>query len=76
MSFPAASSHGPRTTSDVVAAPRETHGARTIVIGSTPDARNHGTVLNKKSRVSPSSSSNDDAPWSGIGLLRAVSDDE
>ena len=45
--LPAASSHGPRTTSDVVAAPREMHGARTVGIGSKPDAGSHGQSRTK-----------------------------
>ena len=55
--LPASSSPRPRTTSDVVAAPREIDGARTIGIGSKPDAWNHGTVLNERALVSPSSPS-------------------
>src|SRR5678815_4363063 len=74
--LPASSSLGPRTTSDVVAAPRETHGARTIGIGSKLDAGSHGTVLNEWARVLPFSLTNADAPWSGVGLARAMSDYE
>src|SRR6185369_15617069 len=76
MSSPAASSHGPRTTSDVVAAPREMDGARTIGSGSKSDTGSHDTVLNEKGGVSPSSLTNHDAPWSGSGLARAMSDYE
>src|SRR5258705_10023140 len=65
--------HGPRTTSDIVAAPREMHGARSIGIGSKLDAGSHGTVLKVRARVSPFSLTNHDAPWSGIGLARAMS---
>ena len=74
--LPASSSPRPRTTSDVVAAPRETHGARTIGLGSKLDARSHGTDLNERARVSRSSLTNDDAPCSGIGPARAMSDYE
>src|SRR6185369_3484576 len=66
----------PRTTSDIVAAPREMHGARTIGIGSRLDAGSHGTVLSEGARVSPFSLTNHDAPWSGVGLARAMSDYE
>src|SRR6185369_4289903 len=44
---------GPRTTSDIVAAPREMHGVRTIGSGSKLDAGSHVTVLNERARVSP-----------------------
>src|SRR6185369_15396247 len=62
--LPAASSYGPRTTSDVVAVPREMHGARTIGVGSKPDAGGYGTVLSERAGVSPFSLTNHDAPWS------------
>ena len=74
--LPATDSPRPRTTSDVVAAPREILGARTIGIGSKPDAWNHGTVLNERALVSPVSRSNADAPWSSIDLPRAMSEYE
>jgi hypothetical protein len=48
------------------------HGARTIGIGSKLDAGSPCTVLNEKARVSPSSLTNHDAPWSGVGLVRAM----
>jgi len=49
------------------------HGVRTIGIGSKLDAGSHGTVLNERVRVSPFSLTNHDAPWSGVGLARAMS---
>src|SRR4029450_5364424 len=51
--LPATDSHGPRTTSDVVAAPREMHGARTIGVGPWLEARSHGTVRNERALVCP-----------------------
>ena len=66
----------PRTTSDVVAAPREIHGPRTIGLGPKPDAGSHCTVLTKKAHFSLSSSPNADAPWTSSGLARAMSDYE
>ena len=48
------------------------HGACTIGIGSKLDAGSHCTVLNEKAHLSPSSLTNHDAPWSGIGLPRAM----
>jgi len=49
------------------------HGARTIGIGSKLDAGSHDTVLDERARVSPFSLTNHDAPWSGVGLARAMS---
>ena len=40
------------------------------------DAGSHGTVLNEKARLSPFWLTNHDAPWSGVGLARAMSDYE
>ena len=52
------------------------HSARTTGIGSKPGAGSHGTVVNEKARLSPFSLTNPDAPWSGVGLARAMSDYE
>ena len=52
------------------------HGACTIGIGSKLDAGSPCTVMNERARVSPFSLTNHDAPWSGIGLARAMSDYE
>jgi hypothetical protein len=51
-------------------------GARTIGIGSKLDAGSHCTVVNERARVSPFSLTDHDAPWSGVGLARAMSDYE
>jgi hypothetical protein len=49
------------------------HGARTIGPASKLDTWSHGTVLNERALVSPFSLTNHDAPWSGVGLARAMS---
>jgi len=48
------------------------HGARTIGVGSKPDAWSYGTVLNERAGGSPFSLTDHDAPWSGVGLARAM----
>ena len=47
-----------------------------IGIGSKLDAGSHCAVVNERARVSPFSLTNHDAPWSGVGLARAMSDYE
>jgi hypothetical protein len=49
------------------------HGARTIAVESKLGDEKHGTVLNEKLRLSPSSLPNADAPWKSIGQTRAMS---
>jgi hypothetical protein len=61
-SSPAASSHGPRTTSDVVAALRSMHGPPRIDGEMRPDAPRRLTVDLRTKRAFPLPSSNTDAP--------------
>jgi hypothetical protein len=49
------------------------HGASTTAVGLKLGDEKHGTVLNEKSRLSPSSLPNADAPWKSIGQTRAMS---